>query len=271
MNTILYHGQDMKVQYIQIDKIRPNPYQPRKNFEKVKLDELANSIREYGVMQPITVRCINNINYEIVAGERRLRASKMLGLETIPAIVIDVADKDSAVIALIENLQRQNLNYLEEAEGYQNLINDYNITQEQLAKNLGKSQSTIANKLRLLRLPDEVKNALIENNLSERHARALLKIPNETVQLNIIVQIISQNLNVKDTEELVENEIQKILNNATPMLLEGQKVKRFVNDIRVFTNTIKQAVDVMNKSGADAKYFVEKNNNNYEIKINISM
>jgi len=271
MNTIIYHGQDMKIQYIPIDKIRPNPYQPRKNFEKVKLEELANSIREYGVMQPITVRYINNISYEIVSGERRLRASKIVGLETIPAIIVDIADKDSAVIALIENLQRQNLNYLEEAEGYQNLINDYNITQEQLAKKLGKSQSTIANKLRLLRLPDEVKNALIENDLSERHARALLKVPDKDVQLNIIAQISAQNLNVKDTEDLVEKEIQKMLNNNVPMLLEGQKIKRFVNDIRVFTNTIKQAVDVMNESGVDAKYFVEKNNNSYEIKINISM
>lgn len=271
MSAIVYHGQDTRVQYIPIDKIRPNPYQPRKNFEKIKLDELANSIREYGVMQPITIRYISSTSYEIVTGERRLRASKLLGLETIPAIIVDIADKDSAVIALIENLQRQNLNYLEEAEGYQNLINDYGITQEQLAKKLGKSQSTIANKLRLLRLSDNIKAVLIENDLSERHARALLKIPDENVQMSVISQIVLQNLSVKDTEELVEKEIEKLLNNTVQVSLEGQKVKRFVNDIRVFTNTIKQAVDVMNESGVNAKYFVEKNDKNYEIKINISM
>lgn len=266
MRTIVYQG--THVQYISIDKIRPNPYQPRKNFGRIQLDELANSIREYGVMQPITVRCINGVNYELVTGERRLRASKIVGLETIPAIIIDITDKDSAVIALIENLQRQNLNYLEEAEGYQNLMHDYGITQEELAKNLGKSQSTIANKLRLLRLSDNIKKILIENNLSERHARALLKMPDERVQLKIINQIILQNLNVKDTESLVEEEVSKILNEN---FHSEQKVKVFVNDIRVFTNTIKQAVDVMNKSGVNVNYLMEKKDNFYEIKINIPM
>lgn len=266
MRTIVYQG--THVQYISIDKIRPNPYQPRKNFGRIQLEELANSIREYGVMQPITVRCINGVNYELVTGERRLRASKIVGLETIPAIIIDITDKDSAVIALIENLQRQNLNYLEEAEGYQNLMHDYGITQEELAKNLGKSQSTIANKLRLLRLSDNIKKILIENNLSERHARALLKMPDERVQLKIINQIILQNLNVKDTESLVEEEVSKILNEN---FHSEQKVKVFVNDIRVFTNTIKQAVDVMNKSGVNVNYLMEKKDNFYEIKINIPM
>lgn len=267
MNAMVYHGQNMAVQYIDIDKIRPNPYQPRRNFEKIKLDELTNSIREYGVMQPITIRYINNTSYELVSGERRLRASKLAGLETIPAIVIDTSDRDSAVIALIENLQRQNLNYLEEAEGYQNLMMDYGITQEELAKKLGKSQSTIANKLRILRLSNTVKDMLVENNLSERHARALLKIPDESVQMSVINQIIIQNLNVKDTEELVENEIQKLLDNKFPE--EGQKVKIFVSDIRVITNTIKQAVDTMNRAGINAKYIMEKRDNSYEIKINI--
>lgn len=265
MNTLIYH--DTCIQHIPLSKIRPNPYQPRKNFEKVKLDELANSIKEYGVMQPITVRYINGTSYEIVAGERRLKASKLLGLETIPAIVINIADKDSAVIALIENLQRQDLNYLEEAEGYQNLMLDYNITQEELARKLGKSQSTIANKLRLLRLPNNTKRILIENNLSERHARALLKLPDENIQLDVINQIIKNGLNVKDTEDLIELEIQKILNKN--LNSEGQKIKHFVNDVRVFTNTIKQAVDVMNDSGVAAKYFMEKKDNFYEIKINI--
>lgn len=269
MNTIVYHGQEMCIQYIPIEKIRPNPYQPRRNFEKIQLDELANSIREYGVMQPISLRYINGTSYELVTGERRLRASKLIGLETIPAIIIDITDRDSAVIALIENVQRQNLNYLEEAEGYQNIMYDYGITQEELAKKLGKNQSTIANKLRILRLSDEMKTILMENDLSERHARTLLKIPDEKIQKEVVEKIIFQNLNVKKSEELVEQTVQKILDNNLPK--EEQKIKRFINDIRLFTNTIKQAVDIMNKSGVEAKYLMEEKDHFYEIKINIPM
>lgn len=269
MDTIVYYGQDIHIQYIPINKIRPNPYQPRRNFEKVQLDELANSIREYGVMQPISIRCINGTSYELVTGERRLRASKLIGLETIPAIIIDIADRDSAVIALLENLQRQNLSYLEEGEGYQNLIQDYGITQEELARKLGKSQSTIANKLRILKLSNEIKTILSENDLSERHARALLRIPDEKIQMEIISKVILENLNVKKTEELIEQEIVKILNKEIPK--EKQKIKTFVSDIRIFTNTIKQAVDVMNKSGVDAKCLMEQKDSFYEIKINIPM
>lgn len=269
MNTNVYHGQEMHIQYIPIDKIRPNPYQPRRVFEKEQLDELANSIKEYGVMQPITIRYINGTSYELVTGERRLRASKIAELETIPAIVVEITDKDSAVIALIENLQRQNLNFLEEGEGYQNLMVDYGITQEDLAKRLGKSQSTIANKLRILRLSPKIKKMILENDLSERHARALLKIPDEKLQLEAIEKIIKQELNVKATEQLVDEVMQKILDNNLPK--EQQKVKRFISDIRLFTNTIKQAIEVMNKSGVDAMYLMEQREHVYEIKINIPM
>ena len=138
--------------YISVDSIRPNPYQPRKRFSKASLDELCESIKQYGVIQPINVRKIGNNHYELVAGERRLRAAIMAGLDKIPAIIIDVNDNDSAILALIENLQREDLNYLEEAEGYNNLIMEHNLTQEELAMRIGKSQSTIANKIRLLRL-----------------------------------------------------------------------------------------------------------------------
>ncbi len=269
MNSTIYKS--VNIQYIPIDKIRPNPYQPRRNFEKLQLDELANSIREYGVMQPISIRHINSTSYELVTGERRLRASKLVGLEKIPAIIIDTTDKESAVMALIENLQRQNLNYLEEGEGYQNLMSDYGITQEELAKKLGKSQSTIANKLRILRLSDEIKQILIENDLSERHARALLRIPDENIQLEVLNKVIIENLNVKKTELLVEEEIEKLLKKQVSVPEEGQKVKRFINDVRVLVNTIKQAVDFMNKSGIDANYLMEQKENSYEIKINIPM
>lgn len=269
MNALVYHGQEMNINYIPLDKIRPNPYQPRRVFEKEQLDELANSIKEYGIMQPINIRCINGTSYELVTGERRLRAAKLAGLETIPAIIIEITDRDSAVIALIENLQRQNLNYLEEGEGYQNLMLDYGLTQEELAKKLGKSQSTIANKLRILKLSPKIKKMLLENHLSERHARALLKIPDEKMQLETIEKVIMKELNVKDTDELVQKVIQKILDNN--LTKQEQKVKRYIGDIRLFTNTIKQAVDLMNKSGVDAMYLMEQRDHGYEIKINIPM
>jgi len=143
--------------YVNIENIRPNPYQPRKQFNKLALEELCESVKQYGVIQPISVRKISANMYELVAGERRLRAAAMAGLTTVPCIIVDVDDNDSAVLALIENLQRENLNYLEEAEGYSNLINEHGFTQEELASKIGKSQSTIANKIRLLKLPPLVK------------------------------------------------------------------------------------------------------------------
>lgn len=267
INTALNQIKELRIQYVPVDSIRPNPYQPRKTFDKSALEELANSIKEYGVMQPISVRSINGISYELVAGERRLRASKLAGLEKIPTIIVDVNDKDSAVLALIENLQRQDLNFLEESEGFQNLMQDYGLTQEELAKKLGKSQSTIANKLRLLKLSSTVKKMLLENDLSERHARALLKLPDEQLQIKVLKKVIDQGLTVKRTEELVDQTIDLILKQSQDH--GEQKVKRFLKDIRLFTNTIKQAIDVMHQSGVEAQYQMEEKEDFYEIKIRI--
>ena len=198
------------ITYVNIDCIRPNPYQPRKQFNKQALDELCESIKQYGVLQPINVRQITATSYELVAGERRLRAAKMAGLTEIPAIVINVDDNNSAVMALIENLQREDLNYMEEAEGYNNLITEHGFTQEELAQKIGKSQSTIANKIRLLKLPPLVKKILFDNNLTERHARALLKLHDEQLQLKVLKIVCERGLNVKKTEELVERAIENI-------------------------------------------------------------
>jgi len=187
------------ITYININSIRPNPYQPRKQFNKAALDELCESVKQYGVMQPINVRKISNNTYELVAGERRLRAATMAGLTEIPAIVINVDDNDSAVIALIENLQREDLTYLEEAEGYNNLITEHGFTQEQLAQKIGKSQSTIANKIRLLRLSPLVKKILMDNNLTERHARALLKLHDEQLQLKVLKIVCERGYNLTFT------------------------------------------------------------------------
>lgn len=260
---------EYNVTFISVNNIRPNPYQPRRVFDKLMLDELANSIKEFGIMQPVSVRRINDENYELIAGERRLRASKIAGLTEIPAIIIDVNDKDSAVIALIENLQRENLNYIEEAEGYYNLINDYDLTQDEVAKQVGKSQSTIANKLRLLRLSNNVKKVLLDNSLSERHARALLKLPDEELQLSILNKVVEQSLNVKKTEELIDRTLNRLIEQVNKK--DKAKVKRYLKDIRIFTNTIKQAVDMMESSGIDIDYKVKEVDDNYEINIVIPM
>lgn len=251
--------------------IRPNPYQPRKVFDKFMLDELASSIKEFGVIQPINVRVINEGTYELVAGERRLRAAKLAKLDEIPAIVIDVNDKDSAVLALIENLQRENLNYFEEAEGYYNLMEDYNLTQEDIAKQVGKSQSTIANKLRLLKLPDQVVKLLLDHNLSERHARALLKLPTTDLQLALLNKVIIQSLNVKKTEDLIEDTLHKVINEEKQNSKHNSYFKRYIKDIRIFTNTIKQSVEMMKDSGIDIEYKLEENDDAYHISIVIPM
>lgn len=240
-----------KITYIPIDNIRPNPYQPRRNFEYGSLEELCNSIKEYGVIQPINVRRTPAKNYELVSGERRLRASMMAGLEEIPAIVIEVNEDDLAIMALIENLQREDLGYMEEAEGYKNLINEHGLTQEELAQKIGKSQSTIANKIRLLRLSPMIKKILADNRLTERHARALLRLHDEQLQLKVLQKVCENDLNVKRTEELVQRALDKY---ANPKAHQNEKqLTRSIKDIRIFVNTIRQAIDLMKKSGVNAK------------------
>ncbi|UZQ87008.1 nucleoid occlusion protein [Thermoclostridium stercorarium] len=240
-----------KITYIPIDKIRPNPYQPRRNFDQASLEELCNSIKEYGVIQPINVRKTPSNYYELVSGERRLRASIMAGLKEIPAIIIDVNEDDLAIMALIENLQREDLGYWEEAEGYRNLIKEHGLTQEELAQKLGKSQSTIANKIRLLRLSPMVRKILTDHKLTERHARALLKLPDEQLQLKVLQKVIEKDLNVKKTEELVQKVLDKYTN---PQVQDNEKkISHMIKDIRIFVNTIKQAIEMMKKAGVNAK------------------
>ena len=238
--------------YVSIDSVRPNPYQPRKQFNKQALDELCESIKQYGVLQPINVRKLSHSTYELVAGERRLRASTMAGLTEIPAIIINVDDNDSAVMALIENLLREDLSYMEEAEGYCNLINEHGFTQEELAQKIGKSQSTIANKIRLLKLSPLVKKILADNNLTERHARALLKLHDEQLQLKVLKLVCERGLNVKKTEELVEKAIEKYSKDARQRSSD-KKMTKAIKDVRIFVNTIRQAIDIMKQSGVNAK------------------
>lgn len=261
---------NLKIEYIQIDKIRPNPYQPRKFFEQAALDELASSIKEHGLMQPITVRVIGDA-YQLIAGERRLKASKLVGLDKIPSVITEVSNQDSAVLALIENLQREDLNFIEESQAYYDIMQDHGYTQQQLAKSLGKNQSTVANKLRLLKLPDEVIKKIVEHNLSERHARALLRLPDKKLQLKVLKLVIDKELNVKRTEEMIDKVLISFTQEAKLKKEHDKKVRRFLGDIRLFTNTITQAVDIIQQSGIDAKYTMKEKSDGYEIKIKIPM
>lgn len=259
---------DLKIETVAIDRVIPNPYQPRKVFSDAALQELADSILQHGLMQPITVRMIGN-SYELIAGERRLKASKLAGLETIPAVIVEVTTKDSAVLALIENLQRENLNFLEESQAYYKIMQDYNYTQQELAKTLGKNQSTVANKLRVLKLSPTIQQLLIENNLTERHARALLKLPNEEYQLIALEKVIKQELNVKRTEQIIEQLLVDITKEDMIKHKANQKVKSYIRDMRLVTNTITEAVNLIQKAGVDAKYTMKENADSYEIRIKI--
>ena len=201
--------EDKRVMEIPIENIVPNPYQPRKIFSQTALEELSSSIKVYGILQPITVRQKDD-KYELIAGERRFRAAKLASFKTIPAIINNMSDESSAVLALLENLQREDLNFIEEAMGYENLIKEHSFTQQQLAEKLGKNQSTIANKLRILRLPSDVKIKLVENGLTERHARALLKLPTEDLMKEVLDKIIKNELTVKKTEKLIMDIIESL-------------------------------------------------------------
>lgn len=228
---------------VKVDEIIPNTYQPRKFFDEEALQELSQSIKEHGVIQPLTVRKRGSI-YELVAGERRWRASKLAGLSEVPCIITEITDVESAEIALLENLQREDLNFIEEAEAYFNLINDHNFTQEELATRMGKKQSTVANKLRLLKLSEEVRLKCLQNKLTERHARALLIIKDEAMQLDIINKVVKDSLNVKKTEELINRELLKL---AGKELNEKDKKRiRSVFPAKMYVNTIRQVFDKFN-------------------------
>lgn len=242
--------EDKKVMEIPIHDIVPNPYQPRKVFSQSALEELSKSIRVYGILHPITVR-VKDDKYELIAGERRLRAAKLAKIEVIPAIINNMSDESSAVLALLENLQREDLNFIEEAMGYDNLIKEHDFTQQQLAEKLGKNQSTIANKLRILRLPNDIKIRLVENSLTERHARALLKLPNEDLMKEVLEKVIKGDLTVKKTEKLIKDILEEL-----EALQEDDKKPNIKGSmaIRIYLNTMKQAFDAIIGTGIEAKY-----------------
>ncbi len=189
---------------VSLDDIIPNRFQPRLSFDEEALNELAKSIRQHGIIQPLVLRKVGN-KYEIIAGERRYKASYIAGLTKVPAIVIDLNDNESAEVAIVENIQRKNLSPIEEAKSYKKLLDRGYLTQDELASRMGKTQGSISNKLRLLNLSQEVQDALLNNKISERHARSLLRIENEDEQIELLNRIINERLNVRDTDELINN------------------------------------------------------------------
>ena len=247
MNFVL--KKDNKISEIPIIKIRPNKSQPRHVFNEDELAALSRSISENGVLQPITVRRISATEYELIAGERRLRASVLAGLKKIPCIVIKCSDKESAVFALLENLQRSDLGFFEEARGISKLIRRFGLTQEEAARKLGKSQSTIANKLRLLKLTYEEQEWILNAGLTERHARALLRIDDKDVRREALSKIISDKLNTQQTDSLVSIMLKTL---EQPVIRQKGISKVVIKDVRIFVNTINKAVDTMRLSGINA-------------------
>ena len=247
-----------------IHLVIPNPNQPRKFFSHDSIRELSDSIRRYGVLQPVTVRRKNDGTYELVAGERRLRAASLAGNLKIPAIIMDMSDDDSAIVALMENIQRENLTFMEEAVAYRELLEKCFITQDELAKRLGKSQGAIANKIRLLKLPQSVREIVRDFNLTERHARALLRLSSESEQVYAARRIADLNLGVKQADELVDRIIKKGIDEKPT-----EKVIKSISDVRVFFKTITKAISLMNDKGIEASAKKDETDNYYEYLIRI--
>jgi len=249
---------------LDIAQIHKNPNQPRTTFSQDELQSLSQSIAENGLLQPIVVRKVDD-GYELISGERRLIASQMAGFTTIRAVLCNVSDKQSAVLAIIENIQRQQLTCFEEAAAIQKLIEQYGATQEEIARRLGKAQSTVANKLRLLRIPPESRRQITDAQLTERHARALLKLLNTPLFGQALKTIIEQNLNVKAAEEYIDS-----LLSAKPAPQRPKNGKLvIVKDIRPFVNSLNKVVRVMKHAGLAAMATMKDDDSYYEYIVRI--
>lgn len=235
-----------KVIEVEVERIIPNPHQPRTEFQAEEISKLADSISQNGILQPLTVRKKGD-KFELIAGERRLRAAKTCGLRVVPCIVKDISEKNSAILALVENIQRQDLSFFDEAYAIEKLITYYGMTQEDAAMKLGRAQSTIANKLRLLRLTSTERELIMQYGLTERHARSLLRLSSPEERLQIIEKVIRNNLNVERTEKLIDDYI----SGKTERESLRRRSKVFQN-VKMFVNTINKAVETMQAAGISA-------------------
>jgi len=227
------------------EEIYPNPNQPRRRFDFDELEGLAQSIRQNGIIQPICVRINQNGKYELISGERRLRASRLVGVKQVPCIIMDADDGKSALFALIENIQRSDLDFFEEAVAIEKLITDYGMTREDVCKKLGKAAPTVSNKLRLLRLPEAIRHKITSENLTERHARALLKLASESQMERALSIIAEKRLSVAESEKLIS----QIAENGAQ---RRQPTVKLFKDVRIFVNTLNHAVDTMRRAGIEA-------------------
>lgn len=250
-----------KVTEIPLRMIHANPAQPRKVFSEEELAELASSIREFGVIQPVLVKKDRLGGYLLIAGERRTKAAAMAGLETIPALIREEDERNIALLALVENVQRENLNYIEEAYAYKNLMDEHGLTQQEIARQVGKKQSTISNKVRLLSLPPDIREVLADQKLTERHARALLKISDEEARRNILKRVVERELNVRQTEKLIEEYLEKEEE-------ENRRKRRvcYIN-YKIYVNSIRKAFQEVSSAEKNAKYFQNENDGFVEIRI----
>lgn len=256
-----------EIRQLPVEEIVPNPYQPRTVFDDDKIDELCQTIRTHGLIQPIVVR-VRDGRYELIAGERRLRATKKLGMERIPAIVKEFNDAQTASIALIENLQREGLTAIEEAMAYQKLIDLHNLTQESLAQRLGKGQSTVANKLRLLHLPQEIQDALLNRQLTERHARALIPLKESNLQLQVMREILERDWNVKQTETRVK-QLLEVSDQPKKEKEAKPRWKAFSRDARIAINTVRQSIDMVMQTGLPVETNEEDHDDFFQFTIRI--
>jgi len=237
-----------RILYLPVSEIAPNPAQPRRIFDKAAMQELTESIRLYGVLQPLTVRRRGR-EFELVAGERRLRAAKAAGLRDVPCIILDASVEESSVLALIENLHRRDLDFIEEAEGLAKLIEICGISQEEAARRVGKSQSAVANKLRILKLPGEMLYVLRDAGLTERHARALLRLESDEERIEALRVIMDEGMNVARTESYIDGLLEK----KAPPPPKPPKPLFILKDVRLFLNTVDRGMDIMRRSGIAAE------------------
>ncbi|MCM3398077.1 nucleoid occlusion protein [Oceanobacillus profundus] len=247
-----------------VDRIQANRFQPRTIFNEEKIKELAQTIHTHGMIQPIVVRKLDEEKFELIAGERRWRAVQSLGWEKVSVIIRDMSDAETASVALIENLQREELTVIEEALAYAKLLELHSLTQEALAQRLGKNQSTIANKLRLLKLPEEVQTALLNKTITERHARALIKLKEPEQQLHVLQVIMDNDLNVKQTEERIAK-----MNEPKEQTKKRPKLKGVNKDIRIAMNTIRQSLNMVSDTGVEVESDEKELDDYYQITIKI--
>jgi len=260
LNFISEQNTQPQVVMVPLDKIEANPEQPRKVFHDEGMEELTGSIKEYGVLQPIILKDEKDI-YTIIAGERRYRAAQLAGLSKIPAIIKTMETKEAALIALVENVQREDLNFLEEARAYKKLMEDFQLTQGEIAEKVNKRQSTISNKIRVLSLPEKIQEQLISNRLTERHARALLRLKDDADRDQIMKRVIANNLNVKQTEKLIE----ELLEKKEAALRKRRKVNYI--SYKIYLNTIRKAFSQIKEMEKNAKISQEDKGDFLEVKI----